>query len=913
MIAGFLRKNSINVNGSIIGAKDPQNIAQSIINEMQPHALSDSLIMAAKNMDMKFSIDKINNLNNNSISCEFVSKMDYYIEEMEKIGKLQYMEEMKKQLAEIERDLSGNLASMEYGAYEGLTQSFSEKGFNISGAVYKRKVIEDSTLVGGDDYKIQEIKGYIGWNQHHIPYSFITPKETEFLSMESIQAICDKTIEYMNVTYEDKSVHLESHIGESPTFNDDGDVTYAGTGESGRLINLLVKAEREKAEGQAKADQSWYEKGLFPGFNLSLTAVAKIGLSFIPGGQLAALAVSVGETAYKYATKAVTGLGGLLNVATSAIGAGASWLGNITGKALESIKTVGNMIGTVAKNVVSAAGSFLSKGFKVKSDGSMDWYMSEKEANMNLTSAGWDIAGGMAGDFTGDLIGKASFNIGNKSISYGKLASSFVRESIDFLHSGQFDFSVISLGALRDGLSSDTTGHDPSTANVFGEPGKIGTMFLQNMYNSDEDISKARNFGFGFSVNSKGNWDTTTSVAGGFDMSDITVAGIMNPAAVGKALLNVGKGIIAGIGAIGTAAYNLVQNSLFDTEQNSQPYQPFKTDAADKTPAISKTEEKKKTQEQMEKLQKAKKDLKKLLKDKNIDRQEAEEMMAELAEAEQKGDYNKFAKAMTKVVEFLTGATDLEGAQDTEYKVRKGDSLWKISQETGISVEELKKINKLEGENPIIKSGQTIKLNADGNENIFKTIGNAIYEGVKAVGEFQWNVKSAVNKFVKGLFESSNNTDINPSIAEIDSELNILSEKYNVPLNALQALVSSESDYRQYNKNGKILRPYNEKGELLSSAVGLSQILEPTAKLYDFDYNKLQTSWEYNLQSGVKVFSDNYNHKWNKNINNEKIRAARAYSIYHDGFQANISYKTSNNLCGSKYENWYIKNYLKRK
>jgi len=245
---------------------------------------------------------------------------------------------------------------------------------------------------------------------------------------------------------------------------------------------------------------------------------------------------------------------------------------------------------------------------------------------------------------------------------------------------------------------------------------------------------------------------------------------------------------------------------------------------------------------------------------------------------------------MTKGQNNESGTTESGNKASSSHTVQKNETLSDLAKKYNMTVDQIKALNP----GAIKKWG-----NVEGFEAGAK---------IKVTAEHSKQIEINENK-EKNSGGNSKAKNINPKIIEIDKKLEELSKQYKVPLTSLKALIKSESSYRQYSKDGEVLKPYDSQGKELSSAVGLTQILKPTAKLYGFDYDKLQTDWEYNLECGAKIFSDNYNHKWNNKITDVKTRSTRAYSIYHDGFKLNNIYKTTITLRNSTYENWYLKNY----
>lgn len=169
------------------------------------------------------------------------------------------------------------------------------------------------------------------------------------------------------------------------------------------------------------------------------------------------------------------------------------------------------------------------------------------------------------------------------------------------------------------------------------------------------------------------------------------------------------------------------------------------------------------------------------------------------------------------------------------------------------------------------------------------------------------NCRCGVN-YVKEGDASSTEKNENPSRTEVEDELKKVSTKYDIPLRALLALISTESDFRQYGPDGLPLINSNPK----SSAAGLGQVTRTTADLYNEDYSRLLEDWKYNLDVAGKVFAYGYFHPWNKGTD-LRVRAARAYGIYHDGIQPDMDPERYNEqprgLVGTPWERRYLPRY----
>ena len=169
--------------------------------------------------------------------------------------------------------------------------------------------------------------------------------------------------------------------------------------------------------------------------------------------------------------------------------------------------------------------------------------------------------------------------------------------------------------------------------------------------------------------------------------------------------------------------------------------------------------------------------------------------------------------------------------------------------------------------------GQTVPIDADfivGGEQMFlpsdpsATIGNTA------------NCKCRV-KYIAKTGPKRNN----PTKTSVKIELTKFAAKHNIPLRALLALISAESDWQQFDVNGQ---PNITDASVYSSAGGLGQVTQATANRYNEDYYRLLIDWVYNLEVSVKIYAAGYHHPWNRSVSDLRIRAARAYGMYHDGF-----------------------------
>jgi len=107
-----------------------------------------------------------------------------------------------------------------------------------------------------------------------------------------------------------------------------------------------------------------------------------------------------------------------------------------------------------------------------------------------------------------------------------------------------------------------------------------------------------------------------------------------------------------------------------------------------------------------------------------------------------KDNYKKYAESVVKTISTQLGVP-YSYAFDDEYIVKKGDSLWKISKDFGISVDELKKYNNLSSNNLYI--GQVLEIPSTESLSPY----NSTY--MVAKGDSLWSISQKFNTSVSEL------------------------------------------------------------------------------------------------------------------------------------------------------------------
>ena len=232
----------------------------------------------------------------------------------------------------------------------------SDFNFTNQGSQYTRKVVKDFSLFGGTSYTTQRIAAYKRYDVPEIPLDLrgidgtaLSPSSVMKMSDGELSAFYDVASAQINLAMEDIQGKFDTHT----------------EGESNRLVALIGKYEKERMEGEAKLDTTYFSAPLIPGLPINLMTIAKIGLSMaVPGigGVLAGAALDMANNVAG-GMKFSQALGGVaLSVASGAIGQIDFGLG-------------GSLLGTMGQSFLSttASGFVGSQGQRILEGKSLSW------------------------------------------------------------------------------------------------------------------------------------------------------------------------------------------------------------------------------------------------------------------------------------------------------------------------------------------------------------------------------------------------------------------------------------------------------------------------------------------------------------------------------------------------------------
>ena len=165
-----------------------------------------------------------------------------------------------------------------------------------------------------------------------------------------------------------------------------------------------------------------------------------------------------------------------------------------------------------------------------------------------------------------------------------------------------------------------------------------------------------------------------------------------------------------------------------------------------------------------------------------------------------KQNYKKYAEAVVKAVSNYAGYKYVPVVGSGEYIVKSGDTLWSISKKTGLTVDELKKINNLSGN--LLSVGQVLNISKDdGNQSI----DNNNYYIVKK-GDTLYSI---ARKFNIGVNELKKINSLSSDILSVGQKILVYSNNYNNNYYVVKAGDTLYSIARLFNTDVSSLKKIN--------------------------------------------------------------------------------------------------------
>ena len=164
-------------------------------------------------------------------------------------------------------------------------------------------------------------------------------------------------------------------------------------------------------------------------------------------------------------------------------------------------------------------------------------------------------------------------------------------------------------------------------------------------------------------------------------------------------------------------------------------------------------------------------------------------------------NYERYAESVVKAISDYYGV-DYNKTFDNEYIVKKGDSLWSISNKYGITVNDLKQYNNLKTN--IISVGQVLKIPKISNDYYIVKKGDSLY--------------SISKKF---------NTSVNDikSLNNLTSNLLSINQKLLIPNTNTYTVVKGDSLWSISKKFNNTVDSIKSKNNLKSNIINIGQVL----------------------------------------------------------------------------------------
>ena len=180
-----------------------------------------------------------------------------------------------------------------------------------------------------------------------------------------------------------------------------------------------------------------------------------------------------------------------------------------------------------------------------------------------------------------------------------------------------------------------------------------------------------------------------------------------------------------------------------------------------------------------------------------------------------KNNYEKLAEAVVKSIANYAGVSYTPANMERYYIVKKGDSLWSIASKNNTTVDNIKKLNNLSGNN--LSVGQVLKLSYDAeNENIKES---NIYTVKK--GDSLWLI---ANKYGTTVDELKNTNNLKSNTLSIGQTLIIPEKKENT--NKISYIVKKgDSLWLIANKYDTTVEKIKSTNNLKSNTLSIGQVL----------------------------------------------------------------------------------------
>ena len=198
-----------------------------------------------------------------------------------------------------------------------------------------------------------------------------------------------------------------------------------------------------------------------------------------------------------------------------------------------------------------------------------------------------------------------------------------------------------------------------------------------------------------------------------------------------------------------------------------------------------------------------------------------------------KKNYKKYAESVVKAVLEYKGLDYKINEKDNTYTVKKGDTLWTISKNTGITVADLKKFNNLTSN--LLVVGQVLSLTGalpEGIEYIVKA-GDTLYELAKMNNTTVENLKVFNNlksdilktgqkiKLPTFITEKKVNNKYDTYKVKMRDTLYAIANLYKISVNELKMINNLESDVLTVNQEIKV--PIKSKDNVYTVVKGILQ------------------------------------------------------------------------------------------